>query len=149
MARFTVCLLAFILAAGQFGVDAAPLSSRHAKPPGNYVQCNIARIKTVMGLSATNAAIHKIDLDMAAAVASAHSGLKDAQTGIKTIARALISRQQPPTAARNQVGRGLNTAMGALAAMNPPNQVMSARVNDTMTKLKKTMAAGQQVINNC
>lgn len=54
---------------------------------------------------------------MTAAVASAQSGLKDAQTGINAISHALILRQQPPTAARHQVAKGLNAVLAALAGV--------------------------------
>lgn len=48
---------------------------------------------------------------------AAQAGLKDAQTGIATIAKALIGGQAPPAGARDQVGKGLNDAQTALAGI--------------------------------
>ncbi|KAG5638921.1 hypothetical protein H0H81_008690 [Sphagnurus paluster] len=146
MARFSTLFVALTLAACQFGVQAAPLSSRAIDK--NFVQCNLARIKTVAGLASTNNAMKQIaaaDAATTAALTAAQASLKDAQAGVNTIARALVSGQAPPTASRDQVLKGLNAAQTALDGIT----AQDAAVVNTKNKLKQTIAAGQQVVDTC
>lgn len=150
MARFSTFFVALTLASCQLGVHAAPLSNRAGI--GSFVQCNLARLKIVGGLAGTTSAVQKIsrvDAATASAVTTAQAGLKDAQTGIQTIAQALITRKAPPAAARDQVGKGLNAAQTALAGITSTDPKVAAQVKTAQDKLKQTISAGQQVVDNC
>lgn len=146
MARFTAFFVALALSVSQLNVHAAPLSIR--ADGGNFVQCNVARLKTVAGLSSTTSALKQItstDSDTSAAVTAAQAGLKDAQSGVVTIAKALLSGQAAPSAAREQVGQGLLAAHAALEGVSASDN----SVTTALTKLEETIAAGQQVVAKC
>ncbi|GLB43718.1 hypothetical protein LshimejAT787_1402300 [Lyophyllum shimeji] len=153
MARFTTLFVALALASCQLGVHAAPLSGRAGV--GSFIQCNLARLKTVGGLAGTTSAVQKLagaagaDAATSSAVTAAQAGLKDAQTGIQTIAQALISGQAPPADARDQVGKGLNAAQTALAGITSTDPTVAAQVQTAQDKLKQTISAGQQVVDTC
>ncbi|KAG6919100.1 hypothetical protein DXG01_009353 [Tephrocybe rancida] len=152
MAPFTKLFITLVLAAFQLDVQAAPLEARAGL--GNFVQCNVARLKTVSGLAATTSAVKKLSLvssddATASGVSTAQAGLKDAQTGIATIAKALIAGKAPPAAARDQVGQGLNTAQTALAGISSTDPAITAQVAGAQKKLAQTISAGQQVVDTC
>ncbi|KIK54657.1 hypothetical protein GYMLUDRAFT_176899, partial [Collybiopsis luxurians FD-317 M1] len=128
-------------------VPSAPLGSRQI----GDLQCNIARLKTVSGLAATNKAINALssssgsDPTVASAVTQAQSGIQSAQSGISTIAKAILTGQDAPADARNQVGSGLATAQSALNSIGNSDPNLQA----AQSSLSDTIAAGEQVVSDC
>jgi len=152
MARFYSLVLAFFC--GLLFV----LSEVHAAPVERALgslKCNAARLRTVAGLAATSGAVNKLstaasgDAAASTAVTTAQSGLKDAQSGIATIAKALITGQAPPAASRDQVQAGLNNAQTALTGINSTDATVTSGVQTALGSLSKTIAAGQDVVANC
>ncbi|THU97854.1 hypothetical protein K435DRAFT_662040, partial [Dendrothele bispora CBS 962.96] len=135
----------------------APLQRRQV---GN-LQCNIARLQTVSGLVATQKAVNEMasaagrqvlgsdDATTASAVSDAQAGLSSAQAGIATIAKAIVSGQNAPAAARGQVGDGLTQAKSALESITSTDSAVTSALQDAQTKLDGTISAGEQVVSDC
>jgi len=115
--------------------------------------CNIARVKTVAGLAATSAALKGVPTAsnpaIATAVSSAKDGLQSANAGIKTIAGALLTGKNAPPAARDEVSSGLTQAQTALQGISVTDAATSKAVSNTLSKLQKTIDAGQDVVAQC
>ncbi|KAF8956147.1 hypothetical protein BDZ97DRAFT_202500 [Flammula alnicola] len=152
MARVFAYLLAIVtVSASVYQVDAAPIESRQI----GGLACNIARLKTVSGLAATTQAVNKIasgagsDATVSSAATAAQSGLESASAGIKTIAGALLTGQNAPADARNQVAQGLTSAQTALDGINSTDPAVTSLVNAAKQKLQGTINAGSDVVSQC
>ncbi|KAF8955160.1 hypothetical protein BDZ97DRAFT_321930 [Flammula alnicola] len=152
MARVFAYLLAIVtVSASIYQVEAAPIESRQI----GGLACNIARLKTVSGLAATTKAVNKIasgarsDATVSSATTAAQSGLQSASAGIKTIAGALLTGQNAPADARNQVAEGLTSAQTALDGINSTDPVVTSLVNAAKQKLQGTINAGSDVVSQC
>jgi hypothetical protein len=78
------------------------------------IQCNIARFRILGALGDTGDAISEIqDADVAAA---ATAGLDQAQSGISSIAQAILTGEAPPQDGRDQVEAGLAAIGEALTS---------------------------------
>ncbi|KAF5392120.1 hypothetical protein D9757_003312 [Collybiopsis confluens] len=148
MVQFNNFLLSLILVSSSYYGTAAPLGSRQI----GDLQCNIARLKTVSGLSATNKAVSALssssgsDPAIASAVSQAQSGIQSAQSGISTIAKAILTSQDAPAAARDQVGSGLATVQSALDSIGNSTD---PNLQAAQSALGDTIIAGQQVVSDC
>ncbi|KAJ7624826.1 hypothetical protein FB45DRAFT_796794 [Roridomyces roridus] len=112
--------------------------------------CNVARLKIVTALATSKGAINKIpssDATTSTQVSAAQAGLSSASQGIETIAGAILTGQQAPAPARDQVLQGLATAQSALGNVTDP--AASASVASAQKDLANTVQAGQEVIANC
>ncbi|KAJ3574361.1 hypothetical protein NP233_g1834 [Leucocoprinus birnbaumii] len=147
MVRVFGLALAFLYASSS--VSAAPLETRQL----GGVACNVARLKTVAGLRQTTTAVNKLasssDPAAADAATTAQSALQDASDGIKTIAKSLLTGQQAPAAARNQVAQGLEAAQAALSNVTSTDSTTTSQVSDALTKLQNTISAGEDVVSQC
>ncbi|KAG6845587.1 hypothetical protein H0H87_007266 [Tephrocybe sp. NHM501043] len=134
MAPFAKLFIVLSISAFQLDVYAAPLAGRASL--GNFIQCNVARVKTVKALAASTAAVKKISPD-----ASDNA----------TTSAALITGQAPPADARDQVGQGLNAAQTALSGITlcQDGPAVTSQVSNAQKKVEQTIAAGQQVVGTC
>ncbi|KAI0701852.1 hypothetical protein BC835DRAFT_1264633, partial [Cytidiella melzeri] len=88
------------------------------------LQCNINRFQIVTALAEMGGTLAALkgqsasDPATSAVVATAQSGLNTANAGVATIAKAIITGQAAPAAARTQVENGLNTVAGAIQKVN-------------------------------
>lgn len=107
------------------------------------VSCNVARLDIVKSLADTKNAVTNIT-DPAIKQA-AQDGLKQADDGIATIAKAIVAGQAPPAAGRDTVAAGLAATGNALmgAASN------ETAIVDAMSSLADSVKAGQDVVANC
>ncbi|KAK1230182.1 hypothetical protein PQX77_006728 [Marasmius sp. AFHP31] len=141
-------------AAGGPAADPAKALGKGKRQIGS-IQCNVARLQTVSGLSATTKAVDQLasaganDEATSSAVAQAQEGLSDAQGGIQTIAQAILSGQDAPADARTQVGDGLESAQSALQSISSTDPAVTSGVKDAMAQLAKTAQAGEQVVSLC
>ncbi|PPQ89886.1 hypothetical protein CVT25_004808 [Psilocybe cyanescens] len=119
------------------------------------LQCNIARLKTVAGLAKSASSIKsaiaaaKSDPATVAQLQTAAQGVSSAQAGVATIAKALLTGQQAPASARQQVQDGLtaaSTALGSTAAADP---AVDNAVANASSAVEGTTAAGEQVVSDC
>ncbi|KAF8066052.1 hypothetical protein FPV67DRAFT_1671057 [Lyophyllum atratum] len=154
--RFTVYLIAFAFAAGEFfSVQAAPIAERQLLKGLGGIGCNVARVQTVASLAAASRAVAKVTTASAAdatagdAAAAAKTGLDSAKAGIATIATALVTGQAPPEAACTQTLDGLNAAKTALAGITSTDPAVTSAVADAAAKVDKTIAAGGKVVAKC
>ena len=150
MVYFNIAVLLFAVLC-IFQVEAAPAVPVEARqlniPFGGFLNaspgCNIARLRTVAGLTATTAAVAGINDSGAGAtaLADAKAGLADARAGIGSIAKALVAGQAPPQDGRDQTEAGLTAAKTALGQV--------AGNGGAMRALDRTIAAAQDVIEKC
>jgi len=142
--RFTVCLLALTLTAGEFGAEAAPL--------GN-AKCGLASLKTAASMQAANDAIGTIatlavntnDAAMADAVSGAQAGLQDAAGAFQGIAGAILNK----IAAQGLGAKGLQ---GLTAAKTAVDNIKAAKggaaaglLAKAKAKIAEALANGKQV----
>ncbi|KAJ7735119.1 hypothetical protein DFH07DRAFT_967355 [Mycena maculata] len=143
MARiFSVFLALFIASAAV----AAPVEKRQI----GDLACNVNRFKIVTALAGTNSAVGQIqgsDPTTATQVAAAQAGLSSAGDGIKTIALAIVTGQNAPAAARNQVQQGLLDAQSALGNITDPTA--SSAVANAQSSLADAIQDGNDVVADC
>ncbi|KAK7039255.1 hypothetical protein VNI00_010160 [Paramarasmius palmivorus] len=119
------------------------------------LQCNIARLQTVRNLGATADNVDAIaaaagsDPEAASAAQSAQTALSSSQDGIGQIAQAIITGQQAPAAARDQVGQGFADAKSALDSISSTDPNVMSSVSAAQASLDKAISAGQDVVSNC
>ncbi|KAH8099915.1 hypothetical protein DFH11DRAFT_1737484 [Phellopilus nigrolimitatus] len=142
-------MLSFIV----LGVSSAPLDLTRRQV--GDIQCNVNRLQTVSGLSQTISAVNDLassgsaDPSVTNATTTALSGLNSAQSGISTIAKALLTGQTAPADARDQVGQGLSTAQTALSGVNSTDTTVTAALTKAQSALARRRPAGQGVVSNC
>ncbi|KAF9498317.1 hypothetical protein BDN71DRAFT_1443648 [Pleurotus eryngii] len=144
MARFHASALLAIFFFAFFALAAPVVETRQV---GNLT-CNVARLRIVGALAATNDDVSKIstaDATAADAVATAQSGLSSAGDGIKTIAGSILTGQQAPASARDQVGQGLIDAQTALQSIDGTDPAVTTALGN----MAKAIKAGQDVVANC
>ncbi|KAH9485841.1 hypothetical protein JR316_0002756 [Psilocybe cubensis] len=150
MARF-FCFFTLAFALLMSCVMAGEQSKRQI---GN-LQCNIARLKTVAGLAKSASAIKKAmtaaqgDAETTAQLQTAAQGVSSAQAGVGTIAKALITGQLAPAAARQQVADGLNAATTALGSTTSSDPNVDSAIASATSAIAGTTTSGQQVVANC
>ncbi|KAK1959806.1 hypothetical protein LY78DRAFT_685641 [Colletotrichum sublineola] len=105
--------------------------------------CNIARLKIVSAIKSTQNSVDNIK-DPAVKEAAA-AGLKQANDGIGSIAKALVTGQKAAADDRNTVEAGL-TATGT--ALQGGDQTDDA-VKSAGGSLQKAVSAGQDVVSKC
>ncbi|EJD51804.1 hypothetical protein AURDEDRAFT_111405 [Auricularia subglabra TFB-10046 SS5] len=146
---FATALLAALFFVGQSA--AVPLRARQL---GN-IQCNLARLRIVGALASTTKTVEKLtdqaadDATASSAADDALTGLDSAADGIKTIALSLISGQNAPADARDQVGAGLTQAKTALDSITSDDATVAATVAKAQKSLDKAIAAGNDVVAQC
>lgn len=146
---FATALLAALFFVSQSA--AAPLRPRQV---GN-IQCNLARLRIVGALASTTKSVEKLtdqtadDAAASSAADDALTGLDSAADGIKTIALSLISGQNAPADARDQVGAGLTQAKAALDGITSDDATVTATVAKAQKSLDKAIAAGNDVVSEC
>ncbi|KIK54656.1 hypothetical protein GYMLUDRAFT_176957, partial [Collybiopsis luxurians FD-317 M1] len=131
-----------ITAGQQVTADCTPTgaSAAAAKRQVGDLQCNLARLKAVSSLNASQKNVQAIgnaapkyisswrlcaftdtstlsDATTAAAVQNAQAGIASAQAGISQIAQALAQGQLAPASGRDQVNQGVSSAQSALEAI--------------------------------
>ncbi|TDL27964.1 hypothetical protein BD410DRAFT_835224 [Rickenella mellea] len=149
--NFFICLFALIALLSLSTSHAAPLAPRQI---GNLT-CNIDRIKIVAALASTKNALSGLttaaanDPAASAAAAQATEGIDSADAGVATIAKALLTLQAAPAAARDQVGAGLTQAQTALNSINSTDPAVTAKLSSAQGSLTKAITAGQGVVDNC
>ncbi|KAF9260417.1 hypothetical protein L218DRAFT_946832 [Marasmius fiardii PR-910] len=151
MFDFPVRLFTLVIAACIIQVYSAPL---HRRQIGS-IQCNVARLQTVQGLSATSRAVDQLvtananDSAVASSLSDAQTGLASAKGGVRTIAQAILSGQNAPADARDQVGTGLTSAASALSSISSDDPNVSSGVQNALAQLAKTAEAGKKVVSLC
>ncbi|KAF4618831.1 hypothetical protein D9613_010043 [Agrocybe pediades] len=145
----------FTLAVALFfsSVMAAPLESNR-RQIGNLA-CNIARLKTVAGLSKSASAIQAAtsaatgDAATTSQLQTASQGISSAQDGVAKIAAALLTGQQAPAADRQQVQDGLTAASTALGSITAADPDVDSAVANASSAVEGTTEAGAQVVSDC
>lgn len=111
------------------------------------------------------------DATSSAAAKTAQSGLSSASAGIATIAKAIVTLQQAPAAARDQVLTGLSNAQTAMDGITSyvtsclcrksielmrcsiingsTNKLVTAAVGGAKKLIANTITAGNSVVANC
>ncbi|KAF9547328.1 hypothetical protein CPC08DRAFT_715823 [Agrocybe pediades] len=132
---------------------AAPLENNR-RQIGNLA-CNIARLKTVAGLSKSASAIQAAtsaataDAATTSQLQTASQGISSAQDGVAKIAAALLTGQQAPDADRQQVKDGLTAASTALGSITAADPDVDSAVADASSAVESTTEAGAQVVSDC
>ncbi|CDO72133.1 hypothetical protein BN946_scf184962.g76 [Trametes cinnabarina] len=147
-------IFSFLFASSE--VLGAPAREIIARQIGN-LQCNIDRLSIVAGLATTQGTLKKLsqqfaqsDPNSASSVESAIDSISGAQGAIGVIAKALLTGQQAPAAARDQVAGNLTAALETLVALNSTDTgATSKTLQEALTELKDSAAAGQGVVDNC
>jgi len=85
----------------------------------------------------------------AAAADTASTALNSAKGGIAKIAVSLVAGQKAPAADRDQVEKGLNDAMTALASVNSTDPNVTSAISAAQDKVSSTLEAGQRVVSSC
>ncbi|KAK7681511.1 hypothetical protein QCA50_015243 [Cerrena zonata] len=132
-------------------VHAAPLGKRQV---GDQ-QCNIDRLKIVTDLiqaqNTTKTLTIQLGTDPAGikSIGAVSDGLDNAQSAIIDIVNALVSGQQAPASARQQVADGLNAAATALASINSTDTRITSNLGQLQTQLTAAGQAGDAVLADC
>ncbi|KAI0043055.1 hypothetical protein FA95DRAFT_1682151 [Auriscalpium vulgare] len=151
---FTISLKSLIvttvLASLAVVVNTAPLSRRQL----GSVQCNIDRLKIVVGLQETSDAVNKlawqvVDTAAAANVTTAQTGIHGAQLAIDGIANAVFANQTAPPELRDQVGGNFTIAADALTSINATDPALNATVTNALNLLSQASDAGNAVVQDC
>ncbi|KAJ7277504.1 hypothetical protein C8J57DRAFT_1223252 [Mycena rebaudengoi] len=143
MARFSSLLLFLAVAAGALS---APLLRRQQ---GN-LECNLARLKIISEVKATEDAVAKIDttvLSTAVAVGVAQAGLNSIDNAIQDILTAVFNNQTVPAEGRGQVDAGVSAVKVALDAITDPSA--NATVAAALERLTAAAVAGNDVVALC
>ncbi|KAH9928017.1 uncharacterized protein BXZ73DRAFT_102524 [Epithele typhae] len=151
MSRVVVFLFAFLYLLAGSQVYAAPAQEIAARQLGN-LQCNIDRLSIVAGLASLQGTLKKIassDNSTADSVATVQDAVSGAQGAIGVIAKALLTGQAAPAAARDQVQGNLTAAATALADVTSTDSATSSIIAKAGTLLTKSGAAGEGVVANC
>ncbi|EMD36804.1 hypothetical protein CERSUDRAFT_83818 [Gelatoporia subvermispora B] len=150
---YAVIKIAFFYAAAIVGamlVGAAPLNSRQI----GDVQCNVNRLLIVGdlgGLKNTLSTLSKqvTDPTSNAAVQEAATDVSGAQSAIGVIAAALLTGQDAPAAARDQVAGNLTSAQSALSSVTTSDSAAASTLQKAQTQLTDAINAGEGVVNDC
>ncbi|OCH86697.1 hypothetical protein OBBRIDRAFT_211555 [Obba rivulosa] len=144
---YQILKIVFFYAAvvGAILVGAAPLRSRQI----GDLQCNIDRLEIVGdlgGLQNTLATLSKevTDPTTSTAIQSAISDVTGAQGAIGVIAKALLTGQDAPADARDQVAGNLTSAQNTLSDSAAASELQKAQ-----TQLTNSITAGDGVVSNC
>ncbi|KAJ7235253.1 hypothetical protein C8J57DRAFT_1471489 [Mycena rebaudengoi] len=143
MARFSFTLLFLSIVALTLS---APL---HRRQQGN-LECNLARLRIISEVKATEDAVAQIDtteLKTAAAVGVAQAGLKSIDDAIQDILTAVFNNEAAPADSRDQVSEGANVVKIALDSITDPSA--NATVAVAVEKLIAAGAAGDDVVALC
>ncbi|KAI0719805.1 hypothetical protein C8T65DRAFT_635210 [Cerioporus squamosus] len=154
MSRFVMFFFAFLSLLAGSQIYAAPASEIVARQVGN-LQCNINRLQIVTGLAKLQGTLKSLSSDVssdaatAASVQTVSDSVTGAQGAIGVIAKALLTGQAAPAAARDQVAGNLTAAHDALAAINSTDATASATLQKALTQLNDAATAGEGVVSNC
>ncbi|RPD75977.1 hypothetical protein L226DRAFT_534040 [Lentinus tigrinus ALCF2SS1-7] len=165
MSRMVVFFFAFLSLLAGSQIYAAPANEIVARQIGN-LQCNINRLQIVTGLAGLQGTLKNLasesasDAATAASVQTAQDSVTGAQGAIGVIAKALLTGQTAPAAARDQVAGNLTAAQGALTAINScssadvvyfhrSDTTVSATLQKALTQLGDAATAGEGVVSNC
>ncbi|KAJ7254587.1 hypothetical protein C8J57DRAFT_615555 [Mycena rebaudengoi] len=143
MARFSSILLFLSVAALALS---APL---HRRQQGN-LECNLARLKIISEVRATEEAVAQIDtteLSAAAAVGVAQAGLKSIDDAIQDILTAIFNDETAPADSRDQLADGAKAVKIGLDSITDPSA--SEAVAAAVERLIAVDAAGDDVVALC
>ncbi|KAI8989179.1 hypothetical protein BD414DRAFT_486325 [Trametes punicea] len=153
-----VRLLAFAVALSSFlatsQILAAPAKEITVRQIGD-LQCNVDRLSIVAGLATTQGTLKTLskelasDTTAASSIESAIDSISGAQGAIGVIAKALLTGQAAPAAARDQVLGNLTAAHDTLASINSTSGAASTELQKALTELTNAQLAGEGVVNNC
>ncbi|KAI0806704.1 hypothetical protein C8Q74DRAFT_1212863 [Fomes fomentarius] len=145
-----VAFLALLLVVSP--IHAVPTKEIAARQIGN-LQCNIDRLKIVGALTKMQKTLAAIaggdDADAAASIQPVQDSISSAQSAIGTIAKSLLTGQQAPDDARDQVKDGLVAAGTALGNITSTDADVSANLEKATTQLSDAASAGEGVVANC
>ncbi|KAI0791575.1 hypothetical protein BC629DRAFT_370663 [Irpex lacteus] len=136
-------------------VGAAAIQGAPTKRQIGNLQCNINRVQIVSALAQMGGTLKTLAKETAndpatsAAVASAQTGLDTANSGVATIAKALLTGQAAPADARTQVEQGLNAVLSATQNVTSTDAQVTSDFSKLTTQLTAAGKAGDGVLANC
>ncbi|KAJ7983166.1 hypothetical protein DFH06DRAFT_1081304 [Mycena polygramma] len=143
MARISSIIFSLFVAACAV---AAPM---HRRQTGD-LDCNLARLKIIFDVGQTQKLVGQInstDLATASSVAVAQVGLSSVNSAILDILAAVFNNQTAPSASRDQVTQGLNTALEALQNITDPS--LNATVSAAQASVLLAGNDGDVVVGDC
>ncbi|KAI1792785.1 hypothetical protein LXA43DRAFT_316091 [Ganoderma leucocontextum] len=153
MSRVVVFLFAFLAFTSSL-VYAAPAAEIAARQVGD-IQCNVDRLSIVGDLAGLQKTLKTLsgqvtdDATASAGIESVTSSVSGAQSAIGTIAKALLTGQTAPAAARDQVKSNLLAAQSALAGITSSDPAVTSNLQKATTQLTNAGTAGEGVVANC
>ncbi|KAI0342495.1 hypothetical protein BDW22DRAFT_204055 [Trametopsis cervina] len=148
----------FAVLIGSIAIQAAPLQQSSeflSKRQIGDLQCNINRLQIVGAMAQMGGTLATLKSETAsdpatsAAVAAAQGGLNTANQGVATIAKAIITGQNAPAAARTQVEDGLNTVLTSIQNATSSDANVTQNLQKLQTQLQAAGTAGNGVLANC
>jgi len=154
ISRVVFALFSVMVLFGAMMANAAPLGDYDKRQIGD-LQCNINRFQIVTDLAEAKVTANALTKNFAndaagsSAIATVSQGISSAQSAIGEIAIALLTGQQAPTAARDQVEAGLTSATEALANLSSTNSQTTNNLSKIKQQLSNAATAGNGVLANC
>jgi len=119
------------------------------------LQCNINRLQIVGDLAGLQGTLGALSGEASGnataneAIQSVRTDITGAQGAIGVIAEALLTGQDAPADARDQVAGNLTSAQNTLSTITLSSTAGTATLQKAQTELSSAITAGEGVVNNC